>query len=320
MAAENRHRFQMDFPPGIHEDHAPPAQDLHELQQQLQQQTQQLRSQLQPREALYTMPASNPPQRRPLPMGPSILSAASSEAGTGDDFNIRTAVTVSTTKVKHLATDIEQLEDRCDFLDQRNRWLTQRLMHHQRAWTERNLLGFDRWLVEESFKAWKAMNKELMLERQLEEQTSSLDACQQLARDLGSAIAREQAARAQAEGASQSLKGDIKQMQQLEADLARKQEEQRAEIERLQRHLREAETCLNGSKRDAQALLEVIVGYESRAKDIAHEVAQEVRYRDDRREPNKPRATVDHIGYSVGVRSEAAATMQRGYDLLRSAA
>lgn len=203
-------------------------------------------------------------------------------------------------KLSSLATDIDELETKCGFLEHRNEWLTGRLLKSQQRFIERTLMGNSKVLLHRYLEAWRDVLKELLLERQLDEQTSTLDRCQHVAKELGIALAQEQDARRASEVAYRSLQDHLRQVREHERRLRQKYEDQQAELELLERRVHEAESCLARSRADAQAVIESANAYDRRQREKELEEREAKEERSNRRPGN-----MGPLEYSLKLREEA---------------
>eukprot|EP00927_Polykrikos_kofoidii_P071661 TRINITY_DN67914_c0_g1_i1.p1 TRINITY_DN67914_c0_g1~~TRINITY_DN67914_c0_g1_i1.p1 ORF type:complete len:253 (-),score=51.17 TRINITY_DN67914_c0_g1_i1:171-929(-) len=171
-------------------------------------------------------------------------------------------------KAHGLVTDIHAIEERCVWLEERCEQLSKKLMHSQKRYLERNLLNGDKQKRQRAFEAWRDAMRELRLERQLDEQTRSLDECQQVAKELGAALKQEQSACANTEAMHGELERELQkalaQEQQLKNQLKAGQRQQ----ENLDKRVHEAENCLIRSRAEAQAVVDTANSYEKQVREL----------------------------------------------------
>jgi len=215
-------------------------------------------------------------------------------------------------KVANLANDIEQLETKCNYLEQRNIWLTKRLLNSQRKFMERTLAGSSKVMVRRTFEGWRDALQELVLERQLDQQTASLDECQKVAKELGAALSQEQQARQQSEAQHRQMRVDLQRALDQEKKLKQQHADQARQLEILERRVHEAESCLVRSRSDAQAVIESANAYERRRSDMeseAKEASEQLRRKG-------PAAGQNPLEYSIKMREEAKGVMSQVSSLL----
>mmetsp|Transcript_34586 Transcript_34586/g.88047 ORF Transcript_34586/g.88047 Transcript_34586/m.88047 type:complete len:260 (+) Transcript_34586:111-890(+) len=212
-------------------------------------------------------------------------------------------------KVANLASDIEDLETKCNYLEQRNVWLTNRLLKNQQRFMEKTLGGNAKVKLRTSFAGWREALKEIRLESQLDQQTNSLDQCQQVARELGAALAGEQDSRRDGEAKHRNMKDDLQRAMLQERKLRQQYQDQQVQLDIMERRVQEAENCLIRSRSDAQAVIDAANNYESRRRDLEREAKDE-----SRRDGRKGQA--NSLEYSIMLRNEANATMKQVAPLL----
>lgn len=212
-------------------------------------------------------------------------------------------------KVANLAEEVEELETKCDMLEQRNSWLTNKLMRSQQRFVDKLLMDNSRIKVLRSFEGWRDAMHELRLERQLDEQTMDLDKCQQVVKELGAALTAEQETRKVSEAEHRSMQDDLQRAVQQEMTLKQQFKDQQQQLEILERQMQEAETCLTRSRADAQAVVESANAYQKGLQDL--ELDAEVSSSSPPR-----RGHVSSIAYNKKVRQEAHGVMQKMSSLL----
>ncbi|CAJ1395934.1 unnamed protein product [Effrenium voratum] len=319
------HRFHMNF--SGHEEN---LESLEALQRQLRSHSQQLRAQLaedapraetrmpetrpmqtrpldthlperHPLRPMETRLPEHPPETRPCPARlPSTRERQPSlSLRSGSQGEPEASGPLSSSKVQSIASDIEQLEDRCDALDQRNRWLTHRLMQRLQEWIARALTGNERGLLGTAFHAWKKARRGLQLEQLLQRQTAQLEAQQALAQRLAEALQEEQSRRSEAEAAAVRGRSQLEELQARQSRLAEQRQASQEELQRMRRRLKE--DLAAGARSHAQ-----------RCEDLAFEAKQ--------RRPSNSNGIHrdDAVGYSLDVHAEAESTLQRAHQLLQS--
>lgn len=93
--------------------------------------------------------------------------------------------------------------------EERNARLTRRLLTRRRRFIERTLFCNTLLDLQSTLEAWRNFASQRKLERKLDEQTAGLDQCQQVVKELGTALAREQEARQSSEVAQRLVKDDL---------------------------------------------------------------------------------------------------------------
>lgn len=209
------------------------------------------------------------------------------------------------TKAQNLANDIEGLESKCNHLEERNTWLTKKLLYTHKRFIEKTLLGNSQGRLRRCLEAWREAMQELTLERQLDEQSASLDQCQRVAKELGEALGQEQEAHKTSEGTHKRLQDDLQRAILQEKRLKQQYKDQQAQLEILESRVQEAETCLARSRQDAQAVVESAMDYERRRHEIESADAPLVREDSYRRRPQSP------LENSIRTREEANGVMQK---------
>lgn len=217
-------------------------------------------------------------------------------------------VRLPSSKVANLAEEVEELETKCNMLEQRNSWLTQKLMKSHQRFVDKLLMDNVRVKALRCFEGWRDAMHELRLERQLDEQTMDLDKCQQVVTELGTALTAEQEARRTSEAEHRSMQDDLHRAVQQETTLKQQFDDQQLQLEILERQMQEAETCLTRSRADAQAVVESANAYQKRLQEL--ELDTEVS------SPSPPRRTHVSSFDHMKVRAEAHGVMQKMSSLL----
>lgn len=210
-------------------------------------------------------------------------------------------------KVHGLAGDISRLEERCNWLEGRNVWLTQRLLAAQRSCVNQTLSMGGKALAQDSFEIWREALQELRLERQLDEQTRSLDKCQNMARELGDALSKEQYMRASSEEAVLMLEEEKRRALQEEADLNHRLACQQRHLELLENRVYEAESCLTRGAAHARAMVDTANEYERAWREIL-------------KEGQTPSQSLDLLEQSMKRRGEAHGIMMMASSILQKRA
>eukprot|EP00928_Gymnodinium_smaydae_P007463 TRINITY_DN12682_c0_g2_i1.p1 TRINITY_DN12682_c0_g2~~TRINITY_DN12682_c0_g2_i1.p1 ORF type:complete len:337 (+),score=72.77 TRINITY_DN12682_c0_g2_i1:93-1013(+) len=229
-------------------------------------------------------------------------SNAGSDASSPTNVDNGGGLPMPSFKVHGLASDIARLEDRCNWLEDRNIWLTQRLLSAQRQFINRTLAVGGKALMSKFLEAWREAMHELRLERQLDEQTRSLDQCQNVAKELGGALTQEQAQRAAIEDAHRKMEEDLKAALEQEQELKAQMKQGQRHLELLERRVHEAETCLVRSAAEARAVIDTANEYERHWREIENE--------------HKNPQQANLVEHSIKLRGEAHGVMKKATTLL----
>lgn len=227
----------------------------------------------------------------------------SSQTGGDDNGNPQLGMMPSL-KVHGLVGDISKLENRCNWLEERNVWLTQRLLTALKKFIERTVMSNGKAKLQRCFESWREAMCELRLEKQLDEQTRSLDQCQNVAKELGAALTQEQHFRAATEDATRKLQREMQQALEQENSLASQVKTSQRAVELLEQRVREAENCLVRSAAEAQQVIETANDYERQWREIENEHKQ-------------PATNRDLVEHSVRLREEAHGVMANVNKLLQ---
>jgi len=174
----------------------------------------------------------------------------------------------SSFKAQHLANEIASIEQRCDWLEERNKWLTDKLLRSQRSFIERTMAMSGKVLARHVLKAWREAMDLLRLEHQLEQQTASLDKCQQVAKELGAALAREQEVSRKQMDARRQIEADYEELAQAHGELKQFSAKQTGQINSLQRQVQLVMGALDRNKSDAQTLVDGVDELQARVLEL----------------------------------------------------
>jgi len=225
----------------------------------------------------------------------------------GSEASVSRGGNAPSSKVQKLANHIVELEDKCQYLESRNSWLTKQLLTDHKTRIEGALLGHAQLTTQIVFHAWHERLHELSLEKQLGESTEHLDKCQQVTRDLGMALAQEQGGRKAAATAHQCVKEDLQRAVAHEHYLAELHQQNTEKIDLMEKWLREAEATLGGCCRQAKTVIDVAGLHEERPKSLAHELRLQRSLQHDG-------TTVEQ---SIKLRAEAHEVMREAQGLLK---
>lgn len=235
---------------------------------------------------------------RDVGVAPTVKYSASSN---DEDVHVANRAMPST-MAQDLANDIESLEGKCNQLEDRNAWLSKKLLQNHQNFIERTMVGNAKNRLRRSFDSWREAMQEMVLERQLQEQTMSLDQCQQVAQELAAALAQEQQARKMCEADHMKLQDDLQRAILQEKRLKEQSKDQQFHLEILEKRVLEAESCLARSRADAQAVVESAVEYDNRRREIESSPD-----RDDRSRRRQAPTVMEH---SLRLREEAQEVMR----------
>lgn len=213
-------------------------------------------------------------------------------------------------KAHGLVGEIVALETQCNWLEDRNSWLTSKLLQDRRKFIDRALMSNKLAVITEVFRAWFGIMGELRMEHQLDEQSRALHQCEQVTNELGQALAQEQDLRKEAEGQGRTLREENRRLLAENQSMRQQVEEQAARIHAIERQLQEADSCLGKSRSEALLVLELMEGYDSRRKDLGRDVR-------DAYAQGSPKLE-EPIERSMRMRGEAQGTMRKAQQLLPS--
>jgi len=177
----------------------------------------------------------------------------------------------SSSKASMLANEIANMEQKCDWLEGRNKWLTDKLLRGQRKFIERIVLDNFRSSMTSAFQGWCGAMNLLRLENQLEKQTASLDKCQQVAKELGAALAREQEVNRKHQEARRNIEADFEELAAAHTQLKDVSQTQGRDLQSLQRQLQLGSSGLENAKNEAQLIVDHIDKLQTRAREMKKE-------------------------------------------------
>lgn len=203
------------------------------------------------------------------PSAPPIIERVDGNNDEDKASSVANRGTPSTSALaQDLANEIERMETECNQLEGRNVWLTKRLMHHHKTCIEKTLLGNDKNRLRKNFEAWREAMQDMILEREINEQTMGLDQCQQVAQELGAALAQEQQARKTSEADHKKMQDDLQRAILQEKRLKDQFKEQQVQLELLEKRVQEAESCLHRSRADAESFVDSASEYDKRRREF----------------------------------------------------
>jgi len=166
------------------------------------------------------------------------------------------AVNASSNKARVLANDIDEIEQRCIYLEERNRDMNDKMLRSHRMFIERAMVSTSKNFGGVVFRAWVKAMTLIGLENQLEQQTVSLDKCQKVANELGQALARQQeTSRMHADG-RQKIEADFDELAQAQVRLKSTSDKQTNQVNSLTRQLQLANQILDINKANARSVIE----------------------------------------------------------------
>jgi len=168
-------------------------------------------------------------------------------------------------KAHGLMNDITAIETRVSWLDGRNKWLTNKLLDNRRTVLERALWANKKACLDCVFHTWKDHLQELRMENRLEEQTQSLDQCQQVARELGRALMHEQELKRDAETTNEQMREDGRKLHNENQSLRQGGDEYAVRLQQLEKRLREAAAAMRQARTNAEAIIEGCDAYREKA-------------------------------------------------------
>jgi hypothetical protein len=219
-------------------------------------------------------------------------------------------------KASQLVSEIASIEQRCEFLEQRNKWLTEKLLRSQRSFIERTMMANEKGMYRTCFKMWKDCLDLMRTEHQLEQQTASLDKCQQVAKELGQALAREQEVCRKESEARRQLEIENEQLADTTERLKQFADKQELQNKLLQRQLTMAMQGLSGVKSDAQASIDTVDALQARIKDLGRESTTSSPDRQEKQPPRSSLGLGNTIEESMLKRDEAQVVMSSMSSLL----
>jgi len=200
-------------------------------------------------------------------------------------------------KVQSLVNDVLATEKRCEFLTERNAWLTARLLQSQKGFIARMLTSSSGEKKRRVFDVWHKMMAELRLEKQLYEMGKSCERLQDIGREASKALEKEQQLKDKAEMALAKADEELRRIGAENANLRRQIEADTRRMALLERRLSEAETTIFRSRKDAQGVMEAVTNYEETREFLDKQATGPV-------EPST-------LEQSLQIRQEASGTIDR---------
>mmetsp|Transcript_48715 Transcript_48715/g.136280 ORF Transcript_48715/g.136280 Transcript_48715/m.136280 type:complete len:448 (-) Transcript_48715:88-1431(-) len=174
----------------------------------------------------------------------------------------------SSSKVRGLVGEIGSLEEHFVFLEERNRWLTSKMLALQNTKVSQVLGVTNRDRKVKLFKAWTKAMSAMRVEHQLQEQTLSLEKCQHVAHDLGIALGKEKQARMSVEAAANDFGDELARMRSSNEGLRRRLDQQRGQMDVLERRLQMAEAFITQKRGHALAVVEEGNAYDRKKREL----------------------------------------------------
>lgn len=250
---------------------------------------------------MHSMPSTNADTA-------SIFSDVVSSEGVDENGEPRVRG-VSSSKAAHLANEIAGMEQLVARLEERNKWLTTKLLMNRRRFIENMMMKGTKETVKSCLDSWRQAMNELRVESQLEKQTAALDQCQQVAKELGAALANEQIARKRAEEANRTMRIELERVISFNEGLQQQGEEAVRRGSVFEKRLEEAENRLQGCKKDAMAIIDNVELWEQRKLDAGREKTKQL----------GPSQEEDFLGRSERIRGEARDTINKVNSVLAPA-
>lgn len=162
----------------------------------------------------------------------------------------------SSSKASQLAREISTMEQNAQFLEERNRWLTDKMLMHQRQVVEKAFNMGAKTVMKNVFQGWCSILEVLKYDRQVDQQTKSIKQCQLVSRELGAALAKEQEASRKHLTACQQLEADIQEVAAANQQLVLLSQQQGAQIEMLRRQMQLIAGCEKSMKLPAESIVD----------------------------------------------------------------
>lgn len=185
-------------------------------------------------------------------------------------------VHVRSSKVRSIAEEITELESRFRFLEGRNEWLSNKLMRMKKVWADKFLMTNSHTRISRAFACWKDTLKELRIEGALEKQTAALNHVQEVTRELGQVLSKEQSARRSVESDGTATLEELKRVQSNGAGLQSRVDANASRIMLLSRRLEEAESIIGKSRQNALAAVNQMDSFEQRIKEFRNSAKRAV--------------------------------------------
>jgi hypothetical protein len=217
----------------------------------------------------------------------------------------------SSAKAQNLASEIAGMEQRFDYLETRNKWLTEKLLGTQRAFIERTMVGSSKIILKQSFKAWCDVLDMLRYEKQLQVQTDDARKCQQVAKELGAALAREQEVSRNHQEMRMQIEAQFTELVEANATLKQSTDKQAAQITVLQRQISLIMGGLERNKSEAESIVDSVDDLQKKMRALKNEDLGQVQL-----SPSNSRIP-DAIEESVKLRDETQDLMNSMSGLLR---
>lgn len=180
----------------------------------------------------------------------------------------RELVHLRSSKVRSIAEEITELESRFYFLQGRNEWMSSMLIRMKKAWAEKFLMSNAHVRISRAFSCWKDALKELRIEGALEKQTAALNHVQEVARELGQVLSKEQSARRSVESDGIASLEELKRVQANTEAMQSRVDANATRISLLSKRLQEAESLIGKSRINALAAINQMDSFEQRIKNF----------------------------------------------------
>lgn len=154
----------------------------------------------------------------------------------------------SSSKAKNLADEISTMEQRANWLEERNKFLNEKLHHNQRLFAERSVMNTGKAKMTHCFKAWRNGLNELRLENQLEEKSASLLRCQEVVGELGRALEQEREIHMKEGNARYQIEAEYRELANATNMLQANSDKKAAQITSLEKQLTILSEGLDGCR------------------------------------------------------------------------
>mmetsp|Transcript_9203 Transcript_9203/g.24146 ORF Transcript_9203/g.24146 Transcript_9203/m.24146 type:complete len:577 (-) Transcript_9203:154-1884(-) len=174
----------------------------------------------------------------------------------------------SSTKLRDFAKELGSMESRHEWLESRNAWLQRKMMQLRKSFLSNAIGNTSRDRKLKTFRAWRSVGTELRLEKSLDQQTASLEQCQQVAEELGEAVKRVRDARNVEEGSHQNTHDELVRVLDSNDAWRQKLDAQLYRMELLEKILKQAEAFMTRGGSHAGLVIEECKSYDRKKLDL----------------------------------------------------
>jgi len=171
-------------------------------------------------------------------------------------------------KVIVLAEEIAQLEQRYEYLIDRNAVLMGKVMLMRSSMAGKSMMGNDKVRMRRSFEGWRSFVQDHRLENHLEKQTHTLDEFQQVVKELGQALAEEQEQRRTMDEVAFNTREEIRRVLANSEALQQGMDDQKRKMAMAKMNLQEAESLIRQSRGDGYTIMQHADNYERASKQL----------------------------------------------------